>query len=76
VAAAVVDGATRVAFASMAPTPIRARAVEEALASGAGAAEAAGHSSEGADPPSDVTGSAQYRAHLAEVYVRRALEQL
>jgi len=76
VAAAGVDGATHVSFASMAPTPIRARAVEEALANGAGAAEAAGHAGEGTDPPSDVTGSAQYRAHLAHVYVRRALEQL
>jgi carbon-monoxide dehydrogenase medium subunit len=76
VAAAVVDGATRVALASMAPKPIRAGAVEEALANGAGPVEAAGHSGEGTDPPSDVTGSARYRAHLAEVYVRRALEQL
>ncbi len=76
VAAAVVDGTTREALASMGPTPIRAHAVEDALARGAGAAEAAGHSGEGAEPPSDVAGSGQYRAHLAQVYVRRALEQL
>jgi carbon-monoxide dehydrogenase medium subunit len=76
VAAVVVDGTTRVALASMGPTPLRARAVEDALAHGAGAAEAAGRSGEGTDPPSDVTGGAAYRSHLAQVYVRRALEQL
>ena len=76
VAAAVVDGSTHVAFASMGPTPLRAHAVEAALANGADAAEAAGHSAEGTEPPSDVVGGADYRAHLAQVYVRRALAQL
>jgi carbon-monoxide dehydrogenase medium subunit len=76
VAAAVVDGGTRVAFASMGPTPLRAHAVEDALAGGAGAAEAAERSGEGTEPPGDVMGSPQYRAHLAQVYVRRALELL
>jgi carbon-monoxide dehydrogenase medium subunit len=76
VAAAVVGDATRVALASMGPTPLRADGVEEALASGAGPAEAAGRSDEGTEPPSDVTGGSEYRAHLARVYVRRALEQL
>jgi carbon-monoxide dehydrogenase medium subunit len=76
VAAAVVNGATRVAFASMGPTPLRGRAVEDALENGAEPAEAAGRSGEGTDPPSDVTGGAEYRAHLAQVYVRRALELL
>jgi carbon-monoxide dehydrogenase medium subunit len=76
VAAAVVGGKTQVAFASMGPTPLRAGAVEDALANGAAAAEAAEHSGEGTEPPSDVTGSGEYRSHLAQVYVRRALEQL
>ena len=76
VAAAVVGDATRVALASMGPTPLRARAVEEALASGAGAADAADRVDEGTEPPSDVSGSGEYRAHLARVYVRRALEQV
>jgi aerobic carbon-monoxide dehydrogenase medium subunit len=76
VAAAVVGGRTQVAFASMGPTPLRAHAVEDALADGADAATAAGHSAEGTDPPSDVLGSGGYRVHLAQVYVRRALEQL
>ena len=76
VAAVVVGGTTQVAFASMGPTPLRAHAVEDALAHGAGAAEAAGRSGEGTEPPRDVTAGREYRAHLAQVYVRRALEQL
>ena len=76
VAAAVVGGATQVALASMGPTPLRARAVEEALANGAGPGDASDRVGEGAEPPSDVSGSGEYRAHLAQVYVRRALEQL
>jgi carbon-monoxide dehydrogenase medium subunit len=76
VAAAVVGGTTRVALASMGPTPLRAHGVEEALASGAGAADAADRVDEGTEPPSDVSGSGEYRAHLARVYVRRALEQV
>lgn len=76
VAAVVVGGTTQVAFASMGPTPLRAHAVEDALAHGAGAAEAAERSGEGTEPPSDVTAGREYRAHLAQVYVRRALEQL
>ncbi len=76
VAAAVVDGVTSVGLASMGATPLRARAVEEALAGGAAAADAASRASEGADPPTDVSGSAAYRADLARVLVRRALEQV
>ena len=76
VAAAVVGGTTQLAFASMGPTPLRAGAVEDALARGADASEAAARSGEGTDPPSDVAGGAEYRAHLAQVYVRRALELL
>jgi carbon-monoxide dehydrogenase medium subunit len=76
VAAAVVDGATRVTLAGMAGTALRAHGVEDALANGAAAAEAASRSDEGTEPPSDVVGSSEYRAHLAQVYVRRALELL
>ena len=31
---------------------------------------------EGSEPPSDISGSAEYRAHLARVLVRRALDEL
>jgi aerobic carbon-monoxide dehydrogenase medium subunit len=76
VAAAHVDGRVQVGLTSMGATPLRARGVEEALAGGASPAEAAAHAADGTMPPSDVIGSSEYRAHLAEVLVRRALEQL
>ena len=48
---------------------------EDALAGGKSAAEAAMLVTEGAEPPSDHSGSSEYRAHLAQVMARRALEQ-
>ncbi len=76
VAAANVGGRVQVGLASMGPTPLRATAVEQALAAGASADDAAAQAAEGAEPPSDVSGSSEYRAHLARVLTRRALEQL
>jgi aerobic carbon-monoxide dehydrogenase medium subunit len=76
VAVASVDGEVHVGLASMGATPLRAQAVEQALAGGASPAEAAEHAAEGAEPQSDVSGSSEYRAHLARVLTRRALEQL
>jgi carbon-monoxide dehydrogenase medium subunit len=76
VAAASVDGGVHVGLASMGGTPLRARGVEEALAGGASPADAAERAAEGTEPPGDVSGSSEYRAHLAQVLVRRALEQL
>ena len=77
VAAAVVDGATRSALASMAPTPLRARG-RRGGARGRGRRRPTPptRAAEGTEPPSDVSGSAEYRAHLARVLVRRALEQV
>jgi aerobic carbon-monoxide dehydrogenase medium subunit len=69
------NGGARVGLVSMGATPLRASAVEQALAGGADAAAAAQHAGEGADPSSDVAGSADYRRHLARVLTRRALEQ-
>jgi aerobic carbon-monoxide dehydrogenase medium subunit len=76
VAAARVDGRVQVGLTSMGPTPLRAQGVEEAVAGGASPADAAARAAEGTAPPGDVSGSAEYRAHLAQVLVRRALEQL
>lgn len=73
--AAVANGATAVSLVNMGPTPLRASAVEEALASGASVAEAASHAADGLDPPADLNASAEYRRHLATVLVRRALEE-
>jgi carbon-monoxide dehydrogenase medium subunit len=71
--AAVRDGNAAVALTNMGPTPVRARAVEAAYSGdAAGAAEAA---AEGTTPPSDANGSAEYRRYLAQVLVRRALEE-
>lgn len=76
VAAVLLGGTTRVALTSMAPTPLRAAGVEEALAGGADTATAAARAADGASPVSDVIASADYRSHLARVLTRRALEQL
>ena len=50
--------------------------VEEALAGGASAADAADRAAEGTEPPADISATSEYRAHLARVLVRRALGQL
>ena len=73
--AAVRNGTTGVGLVNMAATPVRAVEVERALVSGASDAEAARHASDGLDPPNDVRASREYRRHLAEVLVRRALEE-
>jgi carbon-monoxide dehydrogenase medium subunit len=64
-----------VGLVNMGGTPLRAKAVEDALANGSSAADAAALVAEGAEPPSDQAGSSEYRAHLAQVIARRALEQ-
>jgi carbon-monoxide dehydrogenase medium subunit len=75
VAAVASNGGAKVGLVSMGGTPLRARAVEQALAGGADAAAAAEKADEGTEPSSDVAGSADYRRHLARVLTRRALEQ-
>ena len=64
-----------VALVNMGQTPLRASAVERALASGAGPADAAAHAAEGLTPSSDLNASSAYRAHLARILVGRALEE-
>jgi carbon-monoxide dehydrogenase medium subunit len=64
-----------VALANMGDRPLRAAAVEQALAGGADPAAAARHADEGTSPPSDTFGSAEYRRELARVLVRRAVEE-
>jgi carbon-monoxide dehydrogenase medium subunit len=76
VAAVRLNGGVNVGLAAMGGTPLRARAVEQAVAGGASPADAAAHAAEGAEPPSDFAGSAEYRAHLAQVLTRQALEQI
>lgn len=69
------NGTTGVALVNMGSTPVRATAVEQALAQGASAADAAAVADEGLDPPADLNASVEYRRHLARVLVRRALEE-
>jgi carbon-monoxide dehydrogenase medium subunit len=64
-----------VALVNMGSTPVRASAVESALADGASAAEAARHAADSCEPPADLNASSDYRRHLASVLVRRALEE-
>ena len=64
-----------VALANMGGTPLRATAVEAAIAAGASAAEAAAHAAEGTEPSSDTAASAEFREHLARVLTERALQE-
>ena len=75
------DGGTiaeaRIGLTNMGSTPLRARAVEEALAGQPatedGVRAAADLAAEGTNPPSDLNGNADYRRHLATVLTRRAV---
>ncbi len=76
-----VDGGTiseaRVGLTNMGSTPLRARAVEQALvgqpATDDAVRAAAAAAAEGTSPPSDLNGDADYRRHLATVLTRRAV---
>lgn len=67
----------RVGMTNMGSTPLRARAVEAALAGQPATDEAvraaAAHAAEGANPPADLNGDSDYRRHLATVLTRRAV---
>jgi carbon-monoxide dehydrogenase medium subunit len=68
----------RIALTNMGRTPLRAEAVEQALSgmaasSDAALAQAADRAAEGTTPPSDLSGQADYRRHLARVLTRRAV---
>jgi carbon-monoxide dehydrogenase medium subunit len=69
------DGSVAVALANMGPTVLRSASVEQALAIGAGARDAAATADEGTEPSTDVTASADYRRHLARVLTGRAVER-
>jgi carbon-monoxide dehydrogenase medium subunit len=61
-----------ISLVSMGATPLRAAAAEAAWNAGEDAGAVA---AEGTDPPSDTNGSADYRRHLVQVLVRRAVEE-
>jgi len=68
----------RVGLTHMGTTPLRAPAVEQALAGATASAEsiasAASHAADGTSPPTDLNADPEYRAHMARVLTRRALE--
>jgi len=67
----------RIGLTNMGPTPLRARAAEQALtgtdAAPGAIAEAAGYAAEGTSPSDDLNAKADYREHLARVLTRRAV---
>jgi aerobic carbon-monoxide dehydrogenase medium subunit len=67
----------RVGLSNMGSTPLRAAAVEQALAGADASADAVGaaaeHAAEGTSAPSDLSGQADYREHLARVLTKRAV---
>ena len=71
--------AARVALGGVGPTPIRARAAEQALTgqrpTKALLAEAAATVPALTDPPDDIHASAEYRREMSAVFTRRALTQ-
>jgi carbon-monoxide dehydrogenase medium subunit len=70
-------GQARIGLTNMGQVPVRASAAEAALA-GAGAdgiAAAAEKAADGTNPPSDTFASSDFRRHLAQVLVRRAVEE-
>ena len=69
------NGSSGCALVNMGSKPLRATAVERALAGGANPAEAAAVADEGAEPSADLNASEEYRRHLARVLVRRAIEE-
>jgi len=78
-AATVSEDGPRIAIGCVAATPVRATAMEEALAGGDFSEDAVRKAAEGLgaslDPPSDVHGSGGYRQHLAEIAATRAVLQ-
>jgi carbon-monoxide dehydrogenase medium subunit len=73
-AVVVQNGHTGIGLVNMGSTPLRATAVEDALASGASVAEAAALADQGTEPSDDLNADVAYRRHLARVLTRRALE--
>ena len=67
----------RIGLTNMGSTPLRATAVEQALAGQPATDEAVRQAcaaaAEGTNPPSDLNGDADYRRHLATVLTRRAV---
>jgi aerobic carbon-monoxide dehydrogenase medium subunit len=75
VAAQKMNGDWRIGLTNVGPTPVRAKAVEDALKKGAKPEEASEHASDGLDPAGDLRASPEYKKHLARVLTKRAVQQ-
>ena len=64
-------GKASIGLTNMGATPLRASTAEQAIAGGASIADAAESIADGADPPSDVWASSEFRNHLARVLGRQ-----
>ena len=76
VCAAETSEGVRIGVTGAGPHGVRARSVEQALAGGAPAEEAASKVLDDAEPQDDALASAWYRQRMLPVLVRRALEDL
>ena len=67
----------RIGLTNMGPTPVRARAAEQALAGVAVESDAIAGAlasiADGTAPPTDLNGDPEYRRHLVSVLGRRAV---
>ncbi len=76
VAAVASGGRVRVALGGAGAVPIRAHAVERAIAAGATIDDAAAAVDADIDPMSDIRGSASYKRRMARVWTARALRRV
>ena len=76
VCAADADEGVRIGVTGAGPTGVRARSVEQALAGGATAEDAAAKVLDDSQPQDDALASAWYRERMLPLLVRRALDEL
>ena len=69
------DSGWRIGLTNVGTKPVRATAVEQALASGASPEEASKKAADGLSPSGDIRATPEYKKHLAQVLTRRAIEQ-
>jgi carbon-monoxide dehydrogenase medium subunit len=74
-AAQQLDGGWRIGLTNVGPTPVRAVAVEQALAQGASPEQAAEQADQGLNPSGDIRATPEYKKHLARVLTKRAIQQ-
>jgi carbon-monoxide dehydrogenase medium subunit len=74
-AAQKMNGGWRIGLTNVGPTPVRAKAVEDALKGGAKPEDAAMYASDGLNPSGDLRASPEYKKHLARVLTKRAIQQ-